>query len=188
MKLIEHLSQINCSSQNPAHIRELLIDRGITPSVGQVRQALKTLVAAQTNADDSFNCPICPDGQSTSATHDQGYHDELQLALDNLRIAINETPPPFLCNCGNPTPHVTDACKAARAAEESGITPNYHCVVCQMYGEDRYADPHGRVWIFGKTACQLNREIAERTARHDNRMREEIAASGFSNFRPIRTL
>ena len=186
MKLIKHLSEVDCSSQNPAFIREALIARGITASIGQVRQTLKTMLATQSRVYDAFNCPICPLNQASSKTHDQTYHDELQFALNELKAALYEIPPAFQCDCGNPTPHITDACKAAQAAEQSGMTPNYHCVICQMYGEDMYADAHGRVWING--ACELNRQIAERTSRQDSRMREEMAASAFSTFRPTRTL
>lgn len=89
MKLIEHLSEINCSSRNPALIREVLISRGITPSIGQVRRALKTLVAAQTHSEDDFNCPICPDGQATAATHDQAYHEQLRQALVELKTTLS---------------------------------------------------------------------------------------------------
>ena len=188
MKLIHHLSNIDCSSQNAAFIREALISQGITASIGQVRQALKTKLAAQARVYDPFNCPLCPQSQASSTTHDQAYHEELEIALNELKAALDQIPPAFHCDCGNPTPHITDACKAALAAEQAGMVPNYHCVICQMYGEDMYADAHGCVWINGMTACELNRQIAERTSRQDSRMQEEMAATALSTFRPTHCL
>lgn len=78
------------------------------------------------------------------------------------------------CDCGNPAPHITDACQQALALEKAGVIPNYHCVICQMYGDNHYADPHGIVWVNGSAACELNRQILKRTEHQDRQMRRDM--------------
>lgn len=36
------------------------------------------------------------------------------------------------CDCGNPNPHITDACKQSIAAQLAGEIPNYHCSIYQI--------------------------------------------------------
>lgn len=130
---------------------------------------------------------MCPASKASSTTHDQTYHDDLKEALNFFKTTINEISLP--CYCGNPTPHDSDACEQARIAEHDyGITPNYHCIICQKFGEDLYADPQGGVWIDGITACELNRQIAQHENNQHIRMREEMTASAFSRFQPIHCL
>jgi hypothetical protein len=103
MRLIEHLSEVNCSSRNPAFIREALISRGITPSIGQVRQALKSLLATQSQRVEAFNCPICPNDRATAATHDQTYHDHLQQDLASFKAMLSQTPAGLATESSLPT-------------------------------------------------------------------------------------
>jgi hypothetical protein len=78
------------------------------------------------------------------------------------------------CQCTNPTPHDVGPCNEARLAQDAGDTPSFHCAICQMSGNDYYADANGIVWVNGVTACELSRQIAERTAWQDEQTRRDM--------------
>jgi hypothetical protein len=81
----------------------------------------------------------------------------------------------FRCDCGNPTAHVTDACKQAMALERDGIMlPEYHCSICQTWGDSRYADSNGVVWVDGLPACEFNQRLIARTRHQDEQMRRDM--------------
>ena len=79
------------------------------------------------------------------------------------------------CQCGNPRAHDYMACLKSIDAERSGTTPDYHCEACQLYGDDRYADANGVVWVDGLMACEFKRRLVARTKREDERMRRDMA-------------
>ena len=82
---------------------------------------------------------------------------------------------PFWCVCGNPAEHDKQWCEKAIAYEKDFGRNYYHCDACRLYGDDRYADPHGIVWVNGITACELNRQIVAQTQREDAQMRRDMA-------------
>lgn len=79
------------------------------------------------------------------------------------------------CECGNSRPHDFAACAESINGQRQGDIPDYHCEACQFYGDDRYADANGVVWIGGLTACEFKRRLVERTRREDARMRRDLA-------------
>jgi hypothetical protein len=78
------------------------------------------------------------------------------------------------CQCGNPRVHDYMACLKFIDAERSGTPPDYHCDACQLYGDDRYADANGVVWVEGLMACEFKRRLIEQTRREDEQMRRDM--------------
>jgi len=117
----------------PKEVRATLFLYNVTPSLGQVKQAIR------------------------KHTH---------YILHGVKLE---------CLCGNPQAHDYDACMRARDFERNYGRVNYHCDACELYGEDRYADANGVVWINGLMACEFKRRLVARTRREDERMRRDMA-------------
>lgn len=94
MKLISYLQEICGQRQltaSPKQIREILIQNGITPSIGQVKRAMAKRPTGTNEKSVKLNCPTCPNGQATEETHDQDYHDQLLTDLRQLKISLTPT-------------------------------------------------------------------------------------------------